>query len=255
MIAARAVEPRTAGSWLGEVSPLAKLAVALLWLVGLATTLDVRPPLVLAGTALVAGLMVGRLRLRQLAVAVAPLWLAAAGIFVFNALFSAANADPLAAEAVRWGPLRLTEPAIAGAVGIGVRVVAIGAIGAVFGLTTSPTHLVDALAQQARVPERFAYAALAAYGAIPRFAADLATLRQARRIRGLRGEWHPRVLLGLLVLAIRHADRMAIAMDARGFGAGPRSRYREVRWSAPDGVVAVLGVVVLAIGLSAGSAG
>ena len=255
MIAARTIAPGAGSSWLGEVSPLAKLAVALLWLVGLATTLDVRPPLVLAGAALLAGLAVGRLSLRELGLALTPLWLAAAGILVFNALFSAANADPLAAVALQWGPLRLTEPAVAGAVGIGLRVVAIGAIGAVFGLTTDPTRLVDALVQQARLPERFAYAALAAYGAIPRFASDLATLRQSRRIRGLRGEWHPRVLFGLLVLAIRRADRMAIAMDARGFGSGPRSRYREVRWSAADAVVLVAGGVVLGVALVWGWAG
>jgi energy-coupling factor transport system permease protein len=104
----------------------------------------------------------------------------------------------------------------------------------VFALTTDPTRLADSLVQQARVPERFAYGALAAYGAIPRFGEDLATLRQARRIRGLRGSWHPRLLLGLLVLAIRHGDRMALSMDERAFGTGPRSRYREVRWQPRD---------------------
>ena len=46
--------------------------------------------------------------------------------------------------------------------------------------TTDSTKLVDSLVQQARVPERFAYGTLAAYQAIPRFAEDLATLRQAR---------------------------------------------------------------------------
>jgi energy-coupling factor transporter transmembrane protein EcfT len=47
------------------------------------------------------------------------------------------------------------------------------------------------------------------------------------------------VLVGLLVLAIRHGDRLALAMDARGFGAGERTRYREVRWSWLDGVAIV----------------
>ncbi len=104
----------------------------------------------------------------------------------------------------------------------------------------------DSLVQQARLPDRFAYGALAAYQAVPRFSEDLATLRQARRIRGLRGEWHPRVLVGLLVLAIRHGDRLALAMDARGFGAGERTRYREVRWSWLDGV-AIVAALALAV--------
>ena len=58
-----------------------------------------------------------------------------------------------------------------------------------------------------------------------------------------RGSWHPRLLVGLLVLAIRHGDRVALAMDARGFGAGPRTHYRLVRWSWLDGWLAALGVV------------
>jgi energy-coupling factor transporter transmembrane protein EcfT len=254
VIAARALDEGAVASPLGRASPLLKLGVALACLVGLATTLDPRPPLVVAALVLAAGILVGRIGLRALAGGLAPLWLAALGIAVFNGLFSAANADPAAPEMFRVGPIRLTEAALAGAVGIGARVLAIGAIGVVFGLTTDPTHLVDSLVQQGHVPERFAYAALAAYGAIPRFAADLETLRQARRIRGLRGGWHPRVLVGLLVLAIRRADRMAIAMDARGFGIGPRSRYRVVRWRVLDAAVAIGGAAMLAVALSVGRA-
>ena len=119
-------------------------------------------------------------------------------------------------------------------VGLAARVIAIASVGVVFGQTTDSTRLVDSLVQQARVPERFAYGALAAYQAIPRLADQLTTLRQARRIRGLRWSWHPRLLVGLLVLAIRHGDRLALAMDARAFGSGPRSRYRVVRWSWLD---------------------
>ena len=129
---------------------------------------------------------------------------------------------------------------------------AIASVGAVFALTTEPTRLVDALVQQARVPERFGYGALAAYQAIPRFAEDLTTLRQARRIRGLGGGWHPRLLLSLLDLAIRHGDRMALAMDARAFGSGPRSRYREVRWTWLDAIVGAVAIVVLIIALATG---
>ena len=129
---------------------------------------------------------------------------------------------------------------------------AIAAVGVVVALTTEPTRLVDALVQQARVPERFGYGALAAYQAIPRFAEDLTTLRQARRLRGLRGSWHPRILVGLLVLAIRHGDRVALAMDARGFGSGPRTHYRLVRWTWLDGWLAALGVVVVAVAIALG---
>jgi energy-coupling factor transporter transmembrane protein EcfT len=79
---------------------------------------------------------------------------------------------------------------------------------------------------------------------VPRLADDLGTLRSARRLRGLR-EWHPRLLVGLLVRAIRHADQLSIAMDARGFGAGPRTTYRPIAWTGLDVIVAVIALVIV----------
>lgn len=234
-----------AKSVLGLVSPLLKLAIALVWLIGLAFTPRHLPPLAITATTLAAGLVLGRTGPAALVRALAPLWIVAAVVVISNIVFGAPNTDPGATEIARLGPLRVTSEAISTATALGLRVAAIASVGAVFALTTEPTRLVDALVQQARVPERFGYGALAAYQSIPRFAEDLTTLRQARRIRGLRGSWHPRLLLGLLVLAIRHGDRVALSMDARAFGSGPRSRFREVRWSTLDLAVGVGSVAVL----------
>ena len=248
------VEPADAqlDSPLGQASPVLKLSIALVWLVGLATTTAIVPPLVLAAVALSAGLTLGAIPPRTLARALAPLAIAALGVGISNTLFSAANGDPTATTLVTIGPVRITVEAAIGGIALACRVVAIASVGAVFALTTDSTRLADALVQQARVSPRFAYGALAAYQAIPRFGEDLTTLRQARRIRGLRGSWHPRLLLGLLVLAIRHGDRLALAMDARAFGMGPRSQYRVVRWRWPDLALAVGALAVLAVALVLG---
>jgi energy-coupling factor transport system permease protein len=246
------VEDAQLDSQLGRTSPVAKLAIAIVWLVGLALTLHPVPPLILAGVALAAGLALGGIPPLQLGRTLAPVWLAAVAIGVSNMVFSMANGDPTTATLLRLGPVRIAEPAFIAGVGIMLRVAAIAAVGGVFALTTDSTRLADALVQQARVPARFAYGALAAYGAIPRFAEDLATLRQARRIRGLRAGWHPRLFVGLLVLAIRHADRMAVAMDARAFGSGARTPYRQVRWTWMDAAVGTGAVAILAIALLAG---
>jgi energy-coupling factor transport system permease protein len=230
---------------LGRLSPLTKLAIAIGWLIGLATTTAVVPPLALAGFAALAGVVLGRLRLAAIARGAVLLWAAAVTVGLFNAVFAAANVDPASVEIARVGPLRLTEPGVLGGIGLTARIVAIAVIGVVFSQTTDSTRLVDSLVQQGRAPERFAYGALAAYQAIPRLSLDLATLRQARRIRGLRGSRHPRLVVSLLILGIRHADRLAVAMDARGFGSGPRSRYRIVDWSWSDLAAVVVAVVAL----------
>ncbi|HJW22418.1 MAG TPA: energy-coupling factor transporter transmembrane component T [Candidatus Limnocylindrales bacterium] len=237
-------------SLLGRVSPLVKLGVAAAWLLGLATTVDPRPGLLLAAAALAAIPTLGAVPRDRVVRRLWPLLLAGLGIALTNLLFSASNADPSATELLRLGPLRLTAEGAATALGLGSRVLAIVAVGAAFALTTEATGLADALVQQAGLSPRFAYGALAAYQAVPRLADDLGTLRAARRLRGLR-EWHPRILVGLLVRAIRHADQLALAMDARAFGTGPRTTYRPMRWGIADVVVGVAGLGLLVVALVA----
>lgn len=250
MIVARDLAPAQLDSPLGRTSPVLKLAIAVIWFVGLATTTAPGPPFVIIAVTAIAACTFGRVPPADFVRGVAPIWLAAVGLATFNTLFAVANGDPGAITIATIGPFRITGPGLAGGVGLGLRLVAIGAVGAAFVLTTDSTRLVDALVQQARVSPRFAYGALAAYQAVPRFGEDLTTLRQARRLRGLRGGWHPRLLVSLLVLAIRHGDRVALAMDARAFGSGPRTSYREVRWAALDLVVAGAAIVILVVALA-----
>jgi energy-coupling factor transport system permease protein len=237
---------------LGRTSPVVKLGIALVWLIGLAVTLHPLPPVILAAVALAAGLTIGGIPPLILGRTLAPVWLAALAIGLSNTLFSTANGDPTTTTLLEIGPIRIAQEAFVAGVSIMLRVAAIACVGAVFALTTDSTRLADALVQQAHVPARFAYGALAAYAAIPRLSEDLATLRQARRIRGLRGGWHPSLFVGLLVLAIRHADRMAVSMDARAFGSGTRTHYREIRWTPIDLAVAVAAAATLVIALVLG---
>ena len=245
MIAVRVPEDRALASPIGRRSPVAKLVLVGMWMAGMALTTDPRPPLILGAIGLTASIVLGRVRPAALATALAPLAFAALTVGLFNALLNPANANATLATVASVGPIRVTAPAVAAGVAIACRVGAVAVLGIAFALTTDTTRLVDSLVQQLRVPERFAYGALAALGAIPRLAEDLVSLREARRIRGLRASWHPRILVGLLVLAIRRADRMAAAMDARGFGSGPRSRYRVERWSRTDAALLAAGWVIL----------
>ncbi len=235
-------DERRRGSPLARSSGALKLLVAVAWLAALAA---VDEPVVALRLGLVAGaaaIAFGRVSPVVFLRALAPLLVAVASIAVTTLVFAAANGDATIAEVVRLGPFRLTQPAIDAAGAIAARIGAIVVIGAAFAQTTEPTSLVDALVQQARLDPRFAYGALAAYQAVPRLASDLATIRSARRVRGVGWGWHPRILVTLLVRAIRHADQLALAMDARGFGTGPRTTFRPIRWNRYDVGVALVGL-------------
>lgn len=252
MLTPLALDDVQLSSALGRTSPLVKLGVALAWLVGLAVTLRPGPPLILAAVAIIAGLVLGRLDPERLVRALGPLLLAALSIGLANLIFSGSNGDPSATTLLEIGPIRFTEEAAATAGALAARVLAIVCVGAVFAQSTEPTRLVDALVQQGRIPARFAYGALAAYQAAPRLGEDLATIRHARRVRGLGSGWHPRLFVGLLVRAIRHADQLGLAMDARAFDSGSRTTYRPLAWTWRDAAVGVGGLAVLVVALLLG---
>lgn len=117
-----------------------------------------------------------------------------------------------------------------------LRLGSIVALALVGGLTTSGSDLVRASVQQLRVPYRIGYTALAAFRFVPRFGYELSVIRAAHRVRGYHGGRGPlaRIARGwgyivpLLAGAIRHAERVALAMDSRAFGAHPTRTERHL---------------------------
>ncbi|MCT1479410.1 energy-coupling factor transporter transmembrane component T [Microbacterium sp. p3-SID336] len=136
-----------------------------------------------------------------------------------------------------------------------LRLGAIVALALVGGLTTSGSDLVRASVQQLRVPYRIGYTALAAFRFVPRFGHELSVIRAAHRVRGYHGGRGPfaRIARGwgyivpLLAGAIRHAERVALAMDSRAFGAHPtRTERHLVPFRRRDAVFTVLMLVASA---------
>ncbi|WP_261165453.1 ATP-binding cassette domain-containing protein [Microbacterium sp. Marseille-Q6965] len=219
---ARDEAPATRRAPLERLDPLARLVAVLPALIGVVFTRDVATPAALALlSALV--LLIGARRDRRLA-----LWLAAAlpAMFVVLSAGFALWTDPLTGTAT------------------GTRLTAMLAIALVPGLTTSGPELVRALVRHLRLPYRIGYAALAAYRFAPRLRRELGIIRAAHRVRGTGGTWLSRTVTSLVPLmagAIRHAERVALAMDARAFGAHSTRTERHVpRWRPVDtGAVAV----------------
>jgi energy-coupling factor transport system permease protein len=137
----------------------------------------------------------------------------------------------------------------------GLRIAAIVALALIAGLSTTGPDLVRSSVQQLRVPYRIGYTALAAFRFVPRFGHELEVIRQAHRVRGAHGGRGPfsavarwsGYIVPLLAGAIRHAERVALAMDARAFGAYPdRTERHIVPFRARDVVFILLFVAASA---------
>lgn len=125
------------------------------------------------------------------------------------------------------GDYRLYLGSLALGLGTSLRLLALFSLTLIAGLSTTGPDLVRSMVQQLRVPYRIGYTALAAFRFVPRFGHELAVIRSAHRVRGMTGGRGPiaairrsfRYVVPLLAGAIRHAERVALAMDSRAFGA------------------------------------
>lgn len=117
---------------------------------------------------------------------------------------------------------------------------------------TDPTDLADALAQQAKLPHRFVLGTLAAMRLVGLMAEEWQTIGMARRARGVGSHGNPVQRLkatlgqsfGLMVQAVRRASRLAVTMEARGFGGAQRTWARKATFSRLDAWVVLGGVLI-----------
>jgi len=166
---------------------------------------------------------------------------------------------------VEVGDWRFTLAAYLVGLATALRIAAILMLSLIAGLTTTGPELVRALVQNLRVPYRIGYTALAALRFVPRFGHELEVIRAAHRVRGTDGGRGPLAAvrrtisyaIPLLASAIRHAERVALAMDARAFGAHPTRTERTIsRWRTRDNLfVAAFWITAVAIYVAAFAAG
>ncbi|MGO2747253.1 energy-coupling factor transporter transmembrane component T family protein [Microbacterium sp.] len=228
--------PASAWRFLNHLNPLAKIAAVLPAIVLLVFVRDMTTPLcfialsyalILAGTRITP-------RIAALLFLAVPLGVLVIG-FGFSIWVDAASVDDTA-PFLQIGGWTLSTGALQIGYASALRIAAILALALIAGLTMTGPDLVRAGIQQLRVPYRIGYTALAAYRFVPRFGYELSVIRAAHRVRGHHRGRGPFAAIArgwgyivpLLASAIRHAERVALAMDARAFGAHPTRTERHL---------------------------
>lgn len=229
--------PPRSTALLSRANPVSKLAAAFLITIALVLTVD----WVSATIALVCELALLRLAGLSLRVLLSrgwPILLAA----LVGGYGTALLAEDSGAVLVDWGIITFSEGSLQAGVAIMLRGLAIALPGIIVLASTDPTDLADGLAQKLRLPHRFVLGALAAMRLVGLLLEEWRTLGMARRARGVgsNGGFAGRFkaslgqALTLLVQAIRRATRLAMTMEARGFGGAERTWARESRYSILD---------------------
>jgi energy-coupling factor transport system ATP-binding protein len=239
------------------VQPVASLVGVLALGVCLVLSLDV----VSAAVALALELLLLpllRLPVRTLLLRLAPVLVAVPLTAVSIALYG----RPSGREWFDLGFAHVTDGSLVLALATALRVLAVGVPAIALFVRVDPTDLADGLAQVLRLPARFVLGALAAVRMMTLLVDDWRQLAMARRARGLADTGRLRrgasMAFALLVLALRRATTLAVAMESRGFGApGKRTWGRVARFAGPEwAMVAVLvgiGAVSITVAVCAGT--
>lgn len=240
---------------LHRIHPLIKFVVSLVPMVALFFVEGWRVPALVCAVALVLLLAGTRLRWRTRALLLIGMPLLALVLSVTLGVW----VNPVLGEGTpvlfQIGEWRFTQGTWEHGLANALRLLALFVLAMLSGASTSGADFVRALIQHLRVPYRIGYAGLAAFRFVPRFRAELASIRRAHRARGMvfdrgvRGWWQRQraSLVPLLAGSMRHADRVALAMDARGFGfAAHRTERHSLRVVAGDWVFLTVGLALFA---------
>ncbi|GAA1346436.1 energy-coupling factor transporter transmembrane component T family protein [Arthrobacter roseus] len=239
---------------LTRANPLAKLIAVVLVTFTLAASID----WVSASVALALELLLLPLAGMSLVALARRGWPLAVAI-ILGGWSTAIVAEDSGAILLNLGYVDITEGSLTAAVAITARSFAVALPGILLMVSTDPTDLADSLAQQAKLPHRFVLGTLAAMRLIGLMIEEWRTLGMARRARGVGSMGSPWArfkanlsqAFGLLVQSIRRASRLAVTMEARGFGGEHRTWARKATYAGMDVVVVLGGVLVAGAAMAA----
>lgn len=139
--------------------------------------------------------------------------------------------------------IKLTTGGLETGLSITLRSLCFFTMSLLFIFTTDATKFMLSLIQQCKVPPKIAYGIIAGYRFLPVFQHELQILKKAHqirgagRIKGLKGRMTQiqRYSLPLLANGIRKAERVAIAMQSKGFtGSRDRTYYHNMTVTSRD---------------------
>lgn len=140
------------------------------------------------------------------------------------------------------GPINFTDKGLIVGLSLCFRVLTIGISSILFTTNTDPNDLILSLIKQCHLSPGIAYGILTAFRFLPSMEADLSLINAAHRIRNAKNKkWYLKKnpwfknAIPLLATNIRRAERVAIAMEARGFeNSMHRTYYKTIYWRRID---------------------
>lgn len=148
--------------------------------------------------------------------------------------------------------LPVTDQGLLSGLAVAVRMFALVLSFMVFMATTRTEDIVLTMVEKLRIPYDYAFMFMTALRFIPTFLGEVRQVSQAQQARGHSVEGinpvkkiraYAPVTVPLVLLSLNKADHLAMAMETRGFGSGPRTYLKDPRPGTADYcLIALLGL-------------
>ena len=176
-------------------------------------------------------------------------------VLVFTlVLFIAQALSVQTGAALLRNPIRLTDQGVLAGAAMAFRFLTVISASLLFVLVTDPDQLAQTLIRWG-IPYRFGYVLILALRFVPFFEAEVRTIREAQRMRGIQTRVRtPRdiaravryTFVPVLVSALSRVDGIAISMKGRCFGLHSRRTFsRPLGWRTLDWFVLILCVLLV----------
>lgn len=228
-----------------SINPSWKLIGILVPIVILAFFYSITLNLVIFGASL-AILAFSKVRWSAAAKIMIPVAVLAVGMYMTGAKFHAGANIGIGA-----GNALLSDAALENGLQLGSRVLAFAGFGLLFVMTTDMMALVRSMEQQFHFPAKFVYGLLAAFQILPNMQQEYRKTKAAFWARGIYPiPVSPKLLVPLMVKAVRWSEALAAAMESKGFDekAG-RTIYHPVRMRPVDYAFPFLTTGLLVLGI------
>lgn len=238
---------------LHQMNPSVKFVIVMICMLSLAFFFNPWTPLVFWLSIIVMQIFLSNISWRYWAMLMLPFLIAAFGYLWTTLIFAESGKGP-----TLWsiGSIEITESQLNHALSLSFRVLAFSSLSLLFALTTNPITFIRSLMQQLKLSPKIAYGIMVGYQFLPLLKEEFMQVQQVQKLRGLGDDSNifkrmiglRRVLIPMLSGAVRKAERVAFAMEARGFTGEPRKVfYHVVTVDKKDFILALLFVCVLII--------
>lgn len=245
-------------SWLHSLNPLSKIAWATLILIA---------ALIFSNFYYLAGIFLSVLFvavtariIRETVPMLKGLFIFASILFLMQVLFYPGGTVLFHLIPAGNGYLGVTDQGIMFGLSMSARMLAIVTSFLVFLSTTRTEDLTIIMVEKMKIPYDYAFMMLTAIRFIPTFINEVQQISQAQTARGFAIEgWNPvkkikaylPIVVPLVLLSLKKAERLALAMETRGYGIGKRTYLREPQFAIKDGLVTVACILLVGAGIFA----